>query len=166
MARCARAPYKLDSWVVGDGVTVARYDDYWDERCPQVAKITFKGVPDEAALTSGLLTGEIDGTYPPASRRSTELGRATRSTVTQGPAYAIAALSSVDLDGTLGDVKVRQALSMALDRKGIVDTCSKGAEDPRALANPGTWGYGERDLPAAWTHCPSSSPGHRQARRR
>ena len=31
---------------------------------PKVAVIAFKGVPDDASLTSGLLTNEINGNYP------------------------------------------------------------------------------------------------------
>ena len=58
-------PYQLDDWTVGEGLTFVRNDAYWDTSLPmQLKSITIKGVPDEAVLTSGLLTGEIDGTYP------------------------------------------------------------------------------------------------------
>ena len=45
---------------------------------------------------------------------------------------------------------------MALDRQGIIDTIYKGAALlPRALSNPGTWGYGQRRVPEQpGTRCP------------
>ena len=46
--------------------------------------------------------------------------------------------------GPLGDVRVRQALSLALDRRGIIDTVYKGAATlPRTISPPGTFGYGQ-----------------------
>ena len=45
--------------------------------------------------------------------------------------------------GPLANVKVRQALSMALDRQAIISNVYDGAAlMPRWLANPGTFGYG------------------------
>jgi peptide/nickel transport system substrate-binding protein len=46
----------------------------------------------------------------------------------------------------LDNPKIKQALSLAIDRKAYIDTLYKGyALTPRTLANPGTWGY-ERDV--------------------
>ena len=48
---------------------------------PLVSQITFKGVPDDAALTSGLLTGAIQGTY---AWRLTTLDQLKTSSTRQG----------------------------------------------------------------------------------
>ena len=58
-------PYKVGSWKAGSTLNAVRNDDYWDaSHKPKVAEIDFKGVPDDSSMTSGLLTGEIDGSYP------------------------------------------------------------------------------------------------------
>jgi peptide/nickel transport system substrate-binding protein len=130
-------------------------DDYWGEADPRVAKITLKGVVDEAALTSSLIAGEIGGTYPPAISTLPVLEGNKAVTVTQGPGYATAALVISDLDGTLGDVKVRQALSLALDRKSIVENVFHGAaEDARWLVNPGTFASASETYQAAYKDSP------------
>ncbi len=145
-------PYRMQSWKPGDALTVVRNDEYWgDAPAPLTRQIDFKGVPDEAALTSGLLTGEIAGTYPQAITTIDQLRSSGKVAIHRGPSYASDALIVSNLKGTLGDVRVRQALSMALDRQGIVDQTYKGmAQLPRTLANPGTWGYERATFQAAW----------------
>ena len=153
-AMCTGA-YELDSWSPASGVVAVPNDDYWGEADPRVAKITLKGVVDEAALTSSLIAGEIGGTYPPAISTLPVLEGNKAVTVTQGPGYATAALVISDLDGTLGDVKVRQALSLALDRKGIVENVFHGAaEDARWLVNPGTFASASETYQAAYKDSP------------
>ena len=61
---------------------------------------------------------------------------------------------------------MRTALSMAIDREGVINAAFKGeASVPRAVANPGTWGYAPEVFSAAGTRCPSR-PRTSKARRR
>lgn len=152
-------PYKLASWKVGEGVTFDRNDDYWDTSLPMKLKsITIKGVSDEATATAGLLTGEIDGSYPVISSTLDQLRGSDAVNVYEGPSYGISAFIVSSFDGALKDKKVRQALSMALDRQGLVDALYKGAAYPaRAVAVPGTWGYAKDIFTAAWNALPDVS---------
>jgi peptide/nickel transport system substrate-binding protein len=158
-------PYQIDSWVVGEGVTFTRYDGYWDTSLPlQLQSVTIKGVPDEAALTSGLLTGEIDGTYPLIMSTLDQLKASDKLNVTEGPSMAISAFIVSSFEGPLGDQRVRQALSMALDRQGLVDALHKGAGYPaRAVATPGTWGYSRDTFVAGWNALPDTSTPNLEA---
>ena len=45
--------------------------------------------------------------------------------VYQGPGWSTDAFIISSFKGVLGDVRVRQALSMALDRQGIIDQLPK-----------------------------------------
>ena len=147
--------YKFDSWSPAAGVVAVPNDHYWGGTTPRVAKITLKGVVDEAALTSSLIAGEIGGTYPPAISTLPVLEGNKAVTVTQGPGYATAALVISSIKGALSDVKVRQALSLALDRKGIVDNVYHGAAtDARWLANPGTFASARDTYQAAYDASP------------
>jgi peptide/nickel transport system substrate-binding protein len=147
-------PFQFDSWSVGDRLTVTKYDGYWNG-APKVATIDFVGVPDENTLTSGLLSGDIDGSYIPAISTIDRLASDPAVTVTDGPSYASAALIVTNLTGTLADVNVRTALSMAIDREGVISAAFHGkASMPRAIANPGTWGYAPDVFSAAWDALP------------
>ena len=139
--------FKLKSWKPGAELTAERNDAYWDTALkPKAASISFKGVSDDSSLTSGLLTNEISGSYPQPLTTLKQLKSSGSVTVSSGPSFASDALVISSLTGALGDVKVRQALSAAVDRKAYIDTLYSGeAQLPRTLANPGTWGY-ERDV--------------------
>jgi peptide/nickel transport system substrate-binding protein len=149
-------PFKLDSWKPGASLTAVRNDAYWDSaHKPQAESMVFKGVPDDSSLTTGLLTNAITGSYPQPLTTLDQLKASSKLTVAAGPSFASDALVICNLKGALKDVKVRQALSMAIDRKAYIDTLYKGyALLPRTLGNPGTWGY-ERDIfQADWDKLP------------
>jgi peptide/nickel transport system substrate-binding protein len=148
--------YKLDSWKPGDVLSVVRNDSYWNPDVkPLVTEIDFKGTPDEASLTSALLNGGVNGYYAFSIATLDQLRQSDNVTVTDGAGWNTDAFIVSSFDGALGDVRVRQALSMALDRQGIIDTIYKGAAlMPKSLSAPGTWGYGRSVFQSAWDALP------------
>ena len=151
-------PYKVGSWKAGSTLNVVRNDGYWDaSHKAKVAEIDFRGVPDDASMTSGFLTGGIDGSYPQGLSTIDQLKAAKdKVTVSQGPSFASDAIVISNLKGALGDVRVRQALSLAIDRKAYIQNVYHGdAQLPRTLANPGTWGYGRDVFQADWDARPA-----------
>lgn len=136
-------PFKLDSWETGKGVKMVPYADYWDSSLPkpQLTSLTLIGVPDDATATAGLKTGAIDGTYAIALSTLGQLESDPSVKVYQGPPFLSSAMVISATKGPLADPKVRQAVSLALDRKGIANTVFKGAANlPSALQGSGTWG--------------------------
>jgi peptide/nickel transport system substrate-binding protein len=152
--------YELDSWKPGDVLSVVRNDDYWNRDVkPLVGEIDFKGAPDTASLTSALLNGGINGYYAFGIDTLDQLKQSSNVTVTNGAGWNTDAFIVSSFDGALGDVRVRQALSMALDRQGIIDTVYKGAAlMPKSLSSPGTWGYGRSVFQAAYEALPDLAP--------
>jgi peptide/nickel transport system substrate-binding protein len=149
-------PFKLDSWKPGASLTAVRNDAYWDTaHKPMAESIVFKGVPDDSSLTTGLLTNELSGSYPQPLTTLDQLKSSKNVTVSAGPSFAADALVISSLKGALKDVKVRQALSLAIDRKAYIQTLYKGyALLPRTLANPGSWGYQRDVFQADWDKLP------------
>jgi peptide/nickel transport system substrate-binding protein len=117
--------------------------------------MVFKGVPDDSSLTTGLETNEITGTYPQPLTTLDQIKASPKVHVHAGPSFVSDALVISNLKGALKDVKVRQALSLAIDRKAYIGTLYKGyARLPRTLANPGTWGYEKDVFQADWDKLP------------
>jgi peptide/nickel transport system substrate-binding protein len=148
-------PYKLDSWKPGTSLTAVKNDAWWGSPKPQAQSMVFKGVSDDSSLTTGLETNEITGSYPQPLTTLDQLKASPKLHVYAGPSFMSDALVISSLKGALKDVKVRQALSMAIDRKAYINTLYKGyAELPRTLANPGTWGYEKSVFQADWNQLP------------
>jgi peptide/nickel transport system substrate-binding protein len=136
--------YMFKSWTPGTGVTAVRNPRYWNPSVrPLIGQITLKGVPSIADLTAGLLTGAIQGDYSLGLSTLDQLKNSSSVRVYQGPGWASDVFIITSLKGVLGNLDVRRALSLALNRRGMIDSVYDGtAQLPRWLSNPGTFGYG------------------------
>ena len=159
--------YEFKSWTAGAGVTAVVNPHYWNAAVkPLVQQIVVKGVPDAASFNSGMLTGAIQGSYYGGDPALSQLEHSSTVKVYQGPGQATDAFIVSATSGPLANVKVRLALSLALDRKAIVSNVYQGAAlMPRWLANPGTFGYGSSVFDAAYNKSPMLSQDLAKARK-
>ncbi|MFE7267233.1 ABC transporter substrate-binding protein [Streptomyces sp. NPDC057592] len=134
-------PFALDKWAQGDSITLKKNAAYWDRALiPKTDSLTFTFVEDPAARTNALRSGTADGGYMVPSTSLAQLRSSGKGQVLFGPNTAAADLAVLNYDGPLGDLKVRQALSMALDRKGIIKAAAGGVGVPaKAPAAQGAW---------------------------
>jgi peptide/nickel transport system substrate-binding protein len=153
-------PFRLERWNKGESITLTRFDEYWDsERAALAGAVEFSFIRDTAAETNALLNGDIDGSYGVAPESVDRLESSGVGSLYYGPNTATNNLTVANLDGALADVRIRRALSMALDREGYSKAATNGVSEPsRAVASKLTWGSGEvgsvyerawEDLPAA-----------------
>lgn len=120
-------PFAFDSWQSGESITLTRYDDYWnDELRAKSAEFEFVFMGDATARVNALKSGEVDGSWMIPMDAVPQLREAGSGDVLFGLNTAVLDLVVSDLDGPLGDVRVRQALLMALDREGILQAGSGG----------------------------------------
>ncbi|MFD8594327.1 ABC transporter substrate-binding protein [Kitasatospora sp. NPDC059646] len=134
-------PYALDTWAQGESITLKKNPAYWDgSLAPKADSVKFVFIPDAAARANGWLSGAVDGGYMVPSSSLGQLQGSARGKVWFGPNTAAADLAVLDLKGALGDLKVRRALSMALDRDGIIKSAAGGIGVPaKAPAAQGAW---------------------------
>ncbi|WP_066950926.1 ABC transporter substrate-binding protein [Microtetraspora fusca] len=135
-------PFSFESWQKGQSITFKKFADYWDKTLePKVNTLKMVFIPDPAARVNALLAGEVDGGYLLPPPGFAKLRTATNGALYFGPNTTAVSLIPTDLKGTLGDVKVRRALSMALDRDGIIKAAAGGAGTPaKAPGAIGAWG--------------------------
>ena len=160
--------YAFKSFKPGVGVTAVANPHYWNSSVkPLVKQILLKGAPDISSFTSAMLTGAIQGSYSSGGIPTlSQLQQSGTVRVYQGPSWMTDALIVSSFKGALGDVRVRQALSLALDRKGIANSVYKGtALMPRWLSNPGTFGYGKSVFDAAYARSPILTQDIAQAKK-
>jgi peptide/nickel transport system substrate-binding protein len=149
--------YKLKSFTPGVGVTAVPNTHYWQPSVkPLVGSILIKGVASDAALTAGLTTGAIQGYYTSGGLSTLpQLESNSAVKIYKGQGWSTDAFIVDSTKGVLGDVRVREALSMALNRQAIVSKVFKGAALlPRWLSNPGVFGYGKSVFDKAYNASP------------
>jgi peptide/nickel transport system substrate-binding protein len=159
--------YMLRSWTPGVGVVAVPNPHYWDPSVhPLVSQITIKGVPEITSLTAGLLTGAIQGVYGVGLPTLDQLEHSGAVRVYLGPGWSSDMLEIASFKGVLGNLNVRRALSMALNRQGIIDSVYRGAAQlPRWLSNPGTFGYGTSVFTQAYDSSPVLTQNIAEARK-
>ncbi len=149
--------YKLQSFTPGVGVTAVPNTNYWQPSVkPLVSSIIIKGVASDTSLTSGLTTNAIQGTFTSGGLSTLpQLEQSGAVKIYRGQGWSTDAFIVSSTKGVLGDVRVREALSMALNRQAIISNVFKGAAlRPRWLANPGVFGYGKAVFDKAYSSSP------------
>ena len=159
--------YMLKSWTPGVGLVAVRNPHYWNPSVhPLAGQITLKAVPDAASVTAGLLTGAIQGDYAVGLPTLDQLKDSSSVKVYLGPGWSSDVFAITSLKGVLGNLNVRRALSLALNRQAIINSVYQGAAQlPRWLANPGTFGYGKAVFDAAYGSSPVLTQNIAEARK-
>lgn len=150
-------PFEFGAWKSGDSLAIVRNDAYWDKALAARSKeIVFRFIADETTAVNALRSGEVDGQYfylPPAGLA--QLRESTTGSVTLGKSLTFWTLLSAAKDGPYADPKVRQALSLALDRAAISKVVFQGTAAPqRTLAGAEYWGYERATFEQAYRALP------------
>lgn len=111
-------PFKFESWNHGVDYTVERYDDYWGEPA-QLDKVTFKFVGAADARTTGVESGTLDTALIPASQVPV-VESSNSATVIDAVSNKVALLGVNTTAGALQNLKLRQALPIAINREQII----------------------------------------------
>ncbi|WP_460797069.1 ABC transporter substrate-binding protein [Microbacterium sp. GXF0217] len=111
-------PFQFDEWAPGEQVTLSAYDDYWGEK-GQIEEIIFRTIDDPTARRQSLEAGDIDG-YDLVGPADTAALEEDGFTMVSRPPFTILYLAFNQAIPELQDVKVRQALSYAIDKDALI----------------------------------------------
>jgi peptide/nickel transport system substrate-binding protein len=150
-------PFRLASFIVGERAEFVRNDGWWDKK-PVWDKVSYRLIADNAARIAALSAGDVDviEAVPPGDVN--ELKKNANVSVVSTPGQRLIYLSldvgrpetpwATDLNGNklsanpFRDARVRQALSLAINRNGIRDRLMDGFAAPTGQLMPaGASGY-------------------------
>ena len=157
-AAVGTGPYRLGAYRSGDRVELVRNDAWWGGREPW-ERVTVRFLLNDGARTAALLAGDVDLIEQIPTTDLARLRREQRLTVTEIPSLRTLFISPdysrtgatplvTDNAGTplernpFLDVRVRRALSMAINRDALVERGMDGAATATAQWLPeGAFGY-------------------------
>ncbi|GLY15104.1 glutathione ABC transporter substrate-binding protein [Kineosporia sp. NBRC 101677] len=116
-------PYVYDSYTAGDHITMTRNDAYWGEE-PAYQTQTYRFVTDASARMAALQSGDAQViASPPASSLSQLENSAEQDLLLFDSSYSvqIGFNTQNSKNPKLNDPKVRQALSLAIDRDTVIE---------------------------------------------
>ena len=124
-------PFKFIKWVKGDRVELDRFEGYWNSQLPYLDKVTFRFIPDASAQTAALKAGDIDVIGWIGSPETAKvLAKDKRFKVLAGASTSDTILSTNNKAKPFDNLKVRQAMAHAIDRKMIIDLAMSGYGTP------------------------------------
>jgi peptide/nickel transport system substrate-binding protein len=145
-------PFKFKSWASGDNITLEKNPNYREPGKPYLDGLIFKITPSREAAVQSFKAGELDGVW-----------NLTESNLAEFEAMADASLAPLPSDRVerlilntscpsgpqmgdpacphpvLGDIRVRQAIELAIDKKAIVDKLLFGKTTVASSVVPVGW---------------------------
>lgn len=112
-------PFELKSWTPGKNIVTTANPHYWNGT-PKAKKLTFVFIPNNSTLTSALMSGEVDGAYDIPTSSASALSKTKSGTLSFGPSTGTLSFGPVASSGPAADPRVREALSLAIDREAYV----------------------------------------------
>lgn len=154
-------PYKITGWVPDQRVTMVINPDWWDKNEGNVKEVIYTPIKSDPTRVAALLSGDIDlltdlPTQDVARLRADPklkiVDGAENRTIFLAPDVGSAELkhSSVKGKNPFADKRVRQALSIAIDREAIKRNTMRGLSVPAGImVAPGVNGHAtDIDVPA------------------
>ena len=138
-------PFKLKEWKKGSHIILERNADYWKAGKPYLDQVVLRVLPDGAARAIAVEKGEVDlapmTALPPVEIQRLKKMKGLVSSEDGSEGLGPIMWLEVNLrDKPLSDVRVRQAISMAIDREKLVDVIwygnGKPARGPIVSGNP------------------------------
>ncbi|MDO5648789.1 ABC transporter substrate-binding protein [Paracoccus sp. (in: a-proteobacteria)] len=159
-AAIGTGPFLMTQYRRGEGITLERNPDYWGEPAPW-DKVTVRALTADGPRVAALLAGDVDLIENPPLQDLARLEAANGIDVVQGISNRVIyvhldsdrdqspMISGADTN-PLKDARVREALSLAIDRQAIVDRIMQGVAVPAGELLPaGMFGaHAEGDMPA------------------
>jgi peptide/nickel transport system substrate-binding protein len=157
-AAVGTGPFRFVSYQPGDRVVLERNDSYWGAKAPW-QHVTWRFIANDAARTAALLAGDVDfiDFVPPEELAKLRQNPKVKLWETLGLRIIFLSLdqshdgSSPFVSGPNGekldhnplkDRRMRQALSLAINREAIVERVMEGAAVPSGqFLPPGSFSY-------------------------
>jgi peptide/nickel transport system substrate-binding protein len=116
-------PFKLENYTLNQSVKLAKHADYWDKGKPYLDGVEFKILGDEASKEAALRSKAVDMAWFRDPRQADALSKAVSGiTSASGIASRWIGIRLSQCQKPFDDVRVRRALSMATDRKALIET--------------------------------------------
>ena len=153
--------YRITGWTPEQRVTMTRNDDWWDKHTSNVKDVVYTPIKSDPTRVAALLSGDVDMLTDLPTQDVGRLRADSKLKILDGPEvrtiYLAPDMGSPELKHSnikgknpFADKRVRQALSLAIDRASIQRNTMRGLSIPAALiVAPGVNGHEEAlDKPA------------------
>lgn len=134
-------PFIFKEWRTGDRVTLTKNPNYWQKDLPKTNQLVIRFVTDPAARLAQLRAGQIDFTVDLAPDQIKEIQGDANLVAVPRPSFNVGYLALNTSYKPLTDVRVRQAIDLAINKPQIVQAFwgDLGETSPHFLPSILSW---------------------------
>jgi peptide/nickel transport system substrate-binding protein len=147
-------PFKLKEWRKGEFVEYVKNPDYFVPGRPYLDGLRYVVINESGTRIAALQTGQVEVSFPnEVTKTNADQLRVAAPKLVIMP-YSVNVNDNIVMNmkkPPFDNVKVRQAVSYAIDRRALIQAVHQGGAVPGASLAPkpyGAWGLLERDLSA------------------
>lgn len=118
-------PFKFVEWIKGDRVVLERFDDYWGDK-PSFKRLVIRAIPETSSRTIELESGGIDVAYRVHHTDINRILDNPKLHLLRHPSFRTEYMGMNCAKKPLDDVRVRQAISLAIDTVGMQKAVWRG----------------------------------------
>ncbi len=132
--------WKFVEWKRGASMTYEKYDDYWDQDVARVDKIVISVMLEPKTRATSLRSGQQDISWDIVPSDAESIENDDKLTLDQQPRMWTWMIYTNRASKELGDPRVRQALSLGMDRDLLLKSAYFGmGSKPRGFLPDGYW---------------------------
>ena len=114
-------PFRLGEWVRGDRIVLLKHPEYHVKGVPKLDRVTYRFIPDPNAALAALKAGDIDAAmFGIGPEHVPDLQKDARFQVVIGETTNDVILAMNNGKKPFSDVRVRRAITHAIDKKEVV----------------------------------------------
>jgi len=136
-------PFMITDFQPGTRVLLERNPYYWEDGLPYLDAVDIRIIGDETVRRSALVTGDIDWAFAIPPQSVEELDARDDVIVDRAAAGAYYYIGVNTTEGPLADVRVRQAISYAINRENVALAAEFGnaavTQDP--IPSSSSWDF-------------------------
>ena len=123
-------PFMFKDWAQGDHITLSAYEGYWGAQ-PKLREATFRFISDPTAAFASMMAGDVDA-FPnyPAPETAAQFKSDPRFKLIIGSTEGETILAMNERNAPLNDIRVREAIAHAINRKDLIDGAMFGYGTP------------------------------------
>jgi oligopeptide transport system substrate-binding protein len=134
-------PFRLESWLPNQKITVARSPTYWNAAAVKLDGIAFHAIDNLETEERMFRSGQLDITNTVPGNHIAEYRQKTPELIRIDPYYGTYFYRLNTTRPPLNDARVRRALALAIDRESIIRSITRAGQAPALNVTPTYAGF-------------------------
>lgn len=119
-------PYRFDNWVKGQRINLTKFDGHPNAAQTRLSKVGFSFISDPATQSAAIEAGDVDVFFNYATQNVSRFQNNSRYQLLVGSSSGKGMLAINNRVKPFDDVRVRRAITHAIDRESFIKTVLEG----------------------------------------